>query len=116
MLFFRKCYLQHDIFDIALFQIKYSLRLLLPFILTTFFLQKKEEISEISMLFVSVMGVGGQSQDGKIRAVLTCEGDIEDPEFPERCQKMFDKLSQVLQNGRNWKRLKKADTFMPIFS
>ena len=67
------------------------------------------------MLFVSVMGVGGQSQDGKIRAVLTCEGDIEDPEFPERCQKMFDKLSQVLQNGRNWKRLKKADTFMPIF-
>jgi len=44
------------------------------------------------------MGVGGQSQDGKIRAVLTCEGDIEDPEFPERCQKMFDKLSQVLQN------------------
>ena len=45
------------------------------------------------------MGTGGQSQDGKIQAVLTCQGDIEDPEFPERCQKMFDKLSQVLQNG-----------------
>eukprot|EP00092_Neocalanus_flemingeri_P003325 GFUD01003562.1.p1 GENE.GFUD01003562.1~~GFUD01003562.1.p1 ORF type:complete len:1769 (+),score=395.07 GFUD01003562.1:157-5463(+) len=44
------------------------------------------------------MGTGGQSQDGKIQAVLTCQGDIEDPEFPERCQKMFDKLSQVLQN------------------
>eukprot|EP00090_Calanus_glacialis_P004829 TRINITY_DN13613_c0_g1_i3.p1 TRINITY_DN13613_c0_g1~~TRINITY_DN13613_c0_g1_i3.p1 ORF type:complete len:1754 (+),score=367.34 TRINITY_DN13613_c0_g1_i3:202-5463(+) len=44
------------------------------------------------------MGTGGQSQDGKIQAVLTCQGDIEDPQFPERCQKMFDKLSQVLQN------------------
>jgi len=44
------------------------------------------------------MGTGGQSQDGRIQAVLTCQGDIEDPEFPERCQKMFDKLSQVLQN------------------
>ena len=46
------------------------------------------------------MGTGGQSQDGKIQAVLTCQGDIEDPQFPERCQKMFDKLSQVLQNGK----------------
>ena len=61
------------------------------------------------------MGVGGQSQDGKIQAVLTCEGDIEDPEFPERCQKMFDKLSQVLQNGKEKKTKKKHYFSMRIF-
>ena len=42
---------------------------------------------------------GGLPQDGQVQAVLTCQGDIEDPDFPERCQRMFDRLSQVLENG-----------------
>ena len=44
-------------------------------------------------------GGGGRSRDGKVEAVLTCQGDIDDPDFPERCQRMFDRLSKVLNNG-----------------
>ena len=51
--------------------------------------------------FVSVMGPGGESRDGRVQAVLTCSGDIDDPEFPEKCQKMFDRLSQVLHNSKS---------------
>ena len=46
------------------------------------------------------MGAGGQEDgDGVVEAVLTCQGDIDDPDFPDRCQKMFDRLSQVLNNS-----------------
>ena len=41
------------------------------------------------------MGTGG-----KIEAVLTCQGDIDDPDFPHRCQAIFDKLSKVLDNRK----------------
>ena len=46
------------------------------------------------------MDAGGQEDgDGVVEAVLTCQGDIDDPDFPARCQKMFDRLSQVLNNS-----------------
>jgi len=32
------------------------------------------------------------------QAVLTCQGDIDDPDFPHKCQHIFDKLSKVLDN------------------
>ena len=28
------------------------------------------------------------------------QGDIDDPDFPDRCQKMFDRLSHVLDNSK----------------
>merc|ERR1711988_1918493 len=36
----------------------------------------------------------------RVEAVLTCQGDIDDPDFPYRCQKMFDRLSNVLDNKK----------------
>ena len=55
--------------------------------------------------------------EGRVEAVLTCQvrpgviffssgyiisfqGDIDDPDFPDRCQKMFDRLSNVLDNSK----------------
>lgn len=35
---------------------------------------------------------------GKVEAVLTCQGDIEDPDFPDKCQDIFNKLSKLLDN------------------
>jgi len=46
------------------------------------------------------MGTGGKDEDEKIQAVLTCHGDISDPDFPEKCRKLFDTLSEVLQNSK----------------
>jgi hypothetical protein len=46
------------------------------------------------------MGTGGKDEDEKIQAVLTCQGDISDPDFPEKCRKLFDTLSEVLQNSK----------------
>jgi hypothetical protein len=46
------------------------------------------------------MGTGGKGEDEKIQAVLTCQGDIHDPDFPEKCRKIFDTLSEVLQNSK----------------
>jgi len=44
------------------------------------------------------MAACGQARDGVVEAVLTCQGDIDDPDFPDRCQKMFNRLSHVLDN------------------
>ena len=41
------------------------------------------------------MGTGGE----RIEAVLTCEGDIDDPDFPQRCSAIFNKLATVLDNS-----------------
>ena len=41
------------------------------------------------------MGLGG-----KVEAVLTCQGNITDPDFPDRCQNLFDKLSKLLDNSK----------------
>lgn len=70
---------------------------------------------------VSVMAACGQARDGVVEAVLTCQvrhppsffiltlnfslrfnfqGDIDDPDFPDRCQKMFNRLSHVLDNSK----------------
>ena len=55
--------------------------------------------------------------EDRVEAVLTCQvrspyflllwlyhllfqGDIDDPDFPDRCQKMFDRLSNVLDNSK----------------
>ena len=48
---------------------------------------------------ILVMGTGGKCDSEHIQAVLTCQGDIDDPDFPTRCQSIFDKLSKVLDNG-----------------
>ena len=84
---------------------------------------------------VSVMAACGQARDGVVEAVLTCQvsqtfficlppnfyftfnfqGDIDDPDFPDRCQKMFDRLSHVLDNSEylvvSWSRF--LTTFLP---
>ena len=37
----------------------------------------------------------------RIEAVLTCEGNIDDPDFPDRRQRLFGKLEKVLSNGKS---------------
>ena len=32
--------------------------------------------------------------------IIFFQGDIDDPDFPDRCQKMFDRLSNVLDNSK----------------
>ena len=46
------------------------------------------------------MGTGGKCDSEHIQAVLTCQGDIDDPDFPTRCQTIFDKLAKVLDNRK----------------
>ena len=47
-----------------------------------------------------MMGTGGKCDSEHIQAVLTCQGDIDDPDFPTRCQTIFDKLAKVLDNRK----------------
>jgi len=44
------------------------------------------------------MGTGGKDPDEITQAVLTCQGDIDDPDFPDKCQQIFDKLQKVLES------------------
>ena len=91
---------------------------------------------------VSVMAACGQARDGVVEAVLTCQvgehssdsillifhptsqifsmrfnfqGDIDDPDFPDRCQKMFNRLSHVLDNSEylGVKLIHLLTTFLP---
>ena len=47
------------------------------------------------------MGTGGKDPDEITQAVLTCSGDINDPDFPDKCQQIFNKLQKVLENGKS---------------
>ena len=46
------------------------------------------------------MGTGGEDHDDMTQAVLTCQGDFDDPDFPQKCQELFGKLQKVLDSGK----------------
>ena len=52
------------------------------------------------MYCFSGMGTGGEDHDDMTQAVLTCQGDFDDPDFPEKCQELFGKLQKVLDSGK----------------
>lgn len=49
-----------------------------------------------------LLGMGVDDTDDMTQAVLTCQGDIDDPEFPKRRDSLFLKLQQVLENGKSY--------------
>ena len=38
---------------------------------------------------------------GRTVAVLTCPGEIDDPNFPQKCSDLFKRLQKVLKNGKS---------------
>jgi hypothetical protein len=42
--------------------------------------------------------MGRGCRGGKVEAVLTCQGDIDDPGFPTKCEQIFNKLQSLLDN------------------
>ena len=43
------------------------------------------------------------SNSRRTKAILTCEGNIDDPDFPDRCESLFGNLEKVLSNGKSIK-------------
>ena len=41
-----------------------------------------------------------QQTSARVSAVLTCNGNLTDPDFSERCNALFDRLQNVLCNGK----------------
>lgn len=41
-----------------------------------------------------------QKSSSRVSAVLTCSGNLTDPDFNERCNALFDRLQNVLCNGK----------------
>ena len=37
---------------------------------------------------------------GRTVAVLTCPGEIDDPEFPKQCSELLNRLKKHLENGK----------------
>ena len=46
---------------------------------------------------------------GRTEAVLTCPGEIDDPNFPQQCSELLNRLQTLLNDGKN-------PTFLTIFS
>ena len=38
---------------------------------------------------------------GRTVAVLTCPGEIDDPNFPQKCSDLLNRLQKVLENGKS---------------
>ena len=41
-----------------------------------------------------------QKPSSRVSAVLTCSGNLTDPDFNEKCNALFDKLRNVCCNGK----------------
>ena len=41
-----------------------------------------------------------QQPSSRVSAVLTCSGNLTDPDFNEKCSALFDRLQNVLRNGK----------------
>ena len=44
-----------------------------------------------------------QQPSSRVSAVLTCSGNLTDPDFNEKCTALFDRLQNVLRNGKKSK-------------
>ena len=44
-----------------------------------------------------------QQPSSRVSAVLTCSGNLTDPDFNEKCNALFDRLQNVLCNGKRMK-------------
>jgi hypothetical protein len=38
---------------------------------------------------------------GRAEAVLTCPGEIDDPNFPQQCSELLNRLQTLLNDGKN---------------
>ena len=65
---------------------------------------------------IVVRGPPSQASGQQVSAVLTCHRDIDDPDRTTNCQKMFDRLSNILQNSKyqyQWCKIPQSNDSMP---
>ena len=46
-----------------------------------------------------------QGPSSRVSAVLTCSGNLTDPDFNEKCNSLFERLQNVLCNGKKYNKL-----------
>ena len=46
-----------------------------------------------------------QDPSSRVSAVLTCSGNLTDPDFNEKCNSLFERLQNVLCNGKKYNKL-----------
>lgn len=50
-----------------------------------------------------------EDSDGTLKAVVICEGDLHDPEFPKKFRSLLGKLKSILDHPKRKKKLIKVN-------
>lgn len=56
-----------------------------------------------------------EDSDGTLKAVVICEGDLHDPDFPLKFRSLLGKLKSILDPPKRRKRFLKVDKVSPRF-
>lgn len=75
---------------------------------------KNEKLDIISSLLEKCTHRMAEDSDGTLKAVVICEGDLHDPDFPQKFRSLLGKLKSILDPPKKKKRFLKVDKVCEI--